>query len=95
VKKALEIVRKKLEEDETLQSRTEWKVDDIMTLLEISLETHFKMLDGKIWTQTDGCLIGKSITGEIAEIYMDWFAGNNVFREQNDFQINVLEKNGR
>jgi hypothetical protein len=26
---------------------------------------------------------------------MDWFAGNNVFREQNDFQINVLEKNGR
>ena len=33
VKKALEIVRKKLEEDETLQSRTEWKVDDIMILL--------------------------------------------------------------
>ena len=91
VKKALEIVRKKLEEDETLQSRTEWKVDDIMTLLEISLETHdhvhFKTLDGKIWTQTDGCLIGKSISGEIAEIYMDWFEKNYVFTEQNDFQI--------
>ena len=87
VKKALEIVRKKLEEDETLQSRTEWKVDDIMTLLEISLETHFKTLDGKIWTQTDGCPIGKSISGEIAEIYMDWFEKNYVFTEQNDFQI--------
>ena len=59
-----------------MQSRTEWKVDDIMTLLEISLETHFKTLDGKIWTQTDGCPIGKSISGEIAEIYMDWFEKN-------------------
>ena len=60
VKKALEIVRKKME-DETLQSRTEWKFDDIMTLFEISLETHFKTLDGKIWTQTgmDGCPIEK------------------------------------
>ena len=54
VRKALEIVRKQMEDDETLQSRTEWKVDDIMALLEISLETHFKMFDGKIWTQTDG-----------------------------------------
>ena len=70
-----------------MQSRTEWKVDDIMTLLEISLETHFKTLDGKIWTQTDGCPIGKSISGEIAEIYMDWFEKNYVFTEQNDFQI--------
>ena len=78
-----------MEDDETLQSRTEWnsKVDDIMALLEISLETHFKALDGKMWTQTDGCSIGKSITGEIAEIYMDWFEENYVFREPNDFQI--------
>ena len=58
-----------------------------MALLEISLETHFKTLDGKIWTQTDGCPIGKSISGEIAEIYMDWFEENYVFTKQNDFQI--------
>ena len=36
---------------------------------------------------TDGCPIGKSISGEIAEIYMDWFEKNYVFTEQNDFQI--------
>ena len=56
---------------------------------------HFKTLDGKNWTQADGCPIGKSRPGEIAELYMDWFKGNYVYREQNDFQINVLEKNGR
>ena len=81
VKKALDIVRKKMEDDETLHNRTEWNVDDIMALLEISLETHFKTLDGKIWTQIDGCPIGKSISGKIAEIYMDWFEENYVFTE--------------
>ena len=79
VKKALEIVREKLNEDDTLQGRTKWKVDDIMKLLEISMETHFMTLDGRIFTQTDGCPIGKSISGEIAEICMNWFEETYVF----------------
>ena len=33
-------------------------------------------IDGKKWTQTDGCPIGKSRPWEIAEIYMDWFEKN-------------------
>jgi hypothetical protein len=86
VKKALEIVKEKLENDETLEGRTKWKVDDIMKLLEISMDTHFVTLDGTIWTQTDGCPIGKSISGEIAEIYMDWFEETYVFNEENDFK---------
>ena len=40
---------------------------------EISLETHLKTLDGKSWTQTDGCSIGKSIySGEIARFSNDF-----------------------
>ena len=58
-----------------------------MALLEISLETHFKTLDGKNWTHIDSCPIGKSTSGEIAEICMDWFEENYVFTENNDFQI--------
>ena len=86
LKKALEVIREKLEADETLPDRTDWKVEDIMKLLEISMETYFKTLDGKIWVQIDGCPIGKSISGEIAEIYMNWFEETFVFNEQNDFQ---------
>ena len=51
VKKALEVVREELENDETLRSRTKWKVDDTMKLLEISIETYFKTLGGKIHFQ--------------------------------------------
>jgi len=59
LKKALEVIREKLEADDTLPSRTDWKVDDIMKLLEISMETYFKTLAGKIWVQVDGCPFGK------------------------------------
>jgi hypothetical protein len=86
VKKALEIVQERLENDKTLEERTKWKVEDIMKLLEISMETHFITLDGTIYTQTDGCPIGKSISGEIAEIYMDWFEEKYVFDEENSFK---------
>ena len=86
LKKALEVIREKLEADDTLSSRTDWKVGDIMKLLEISKETYFKTLDGEIWVQVDGCPIGKSISGEIAEIYMSWFEETFVFSEENDFK---------
>ena len=73
VKKALEIVQKELESDETLKDRTDWTPKDIVDLLKICLETHFKTLDGRVFTQMNGTPIGKSISGPIAGIYMNWF----------------------
>ena len=61
VAKTLEVVKMELERDETLSGRTKWKVDDIMKLLQISIETFFKTMDGKIYFQRDGLPIGKSI----------------------------------
>ena len=88
VKKALEIVREELEGDETLSGRTKWKVDDIMQLLEISIETYFKTLDGKIYFQRDGLPIGKSISKPLAGIYMHWFEKTYVF-ENSRFKENI------
>ena len=48
VKKTLEVVREELLNDDTLGSRTKWEIDDIMKLLEITIETYFKTVDGKI-----------------------------------------------
>ena len=48
IEKALECVREKLKNDDTLADRTDWRVDDIIQLLSICLETHFKTIDGQI-----------------------------------------------
>ena len=70
IPKVLDCVRRKLLEVTTLSERTDWQPDDIMKLLEIFLETHFKTIDGNTYTQFDGIPIGKSISGPIADIFI-------------------------
>ena len=90
VKKTLEVVREELEADESLKSRTKWGIDDIMKLLEISIETYFKTIDGKIYFQSDGLPIGKSISKPLAGIYMHWFEKKYVFGESSTFRDNIV-----
>ena len=85
IPRALECVRRRLLNDSTLSERTDWNPDDIMKLLEICLETHFKTIDGRIFKQIDGTPIGKSISGPIADIFMIWFEEEYVFNESNEF----------
>jgi len=89
IDKALDCVRERLQNDETLAARTEWKPDDIVNLLKICLETHFKTLDGRIFTQTDGTPIGKLISGPIEDIYINWFEEQYVFNDSNPFRQNL------
>ena len=86
VKKALECTREALEADSTLKDRTDWDIDDIIKLLEICIETHFKTIDGYIYTQTDGMPIGKSISGPIAGIYLHWFERTYIFNDTCEFK---------
>ena len=86
VKKALECTREALEADLTLKDRTDWDIDDIIKLLEICIETHFKTIDGYIYTQTDGMPIGKSISGPIAGIYLHWFERTYIFNDTCEFK---------
>ena len=87
VKQTLQVTRDKLEKDETLSSQTKWSVDEIMKLLEISIETYFKTIDGKIYFQRDGLPIGKSISKPLAGIYMHWFEENHVFKAENEQRL--------
>ena len=68
IKNTLECTRNKLLNDETLAERTDWSAEDIVKLLRICLDTHFKTIDGQIFTQTDGTPTGKSISGPLADI---------------------------
>ena len=49
VKKTLEVVSEELHNEESLRMRKEWKPEEVSRLLEILVETYFKMLDGKIY----------------------------------------------
>ena len=62
-----------LKKDKTLRERTKWTPRQIVNLMEICLDTHFKSYNGTIYTQTDGTPIGKSISGPMAGIYLRWF----------------------
>ena len=86
IEKTLEITKQRLYADESLHEQTKWKPDDIVELLKICVETHFKTLDGRIFTQTDGTPIGKSISGPLADIYMDWFERTYIYSEHNEFK---------
>jgi len=86
VKKALECTQEALQADTTLKDRTDWAIDDIMKLLEICIETHFKPVDGYIYNQTDGMPIGKSISGPIAGIYLHWFENTYILNETCEFK---------
>ena len=74
------MVQGKLQKDKTLKDRTKWKPRQITNLLQICTEgTHFMDQRGKIWTQTDGTAIGKSISGDLAVIYMEFYENEYVF----------------
>ena len=85
VQKTLEVVKGKLEMDESLKLRTEWEIKDIMKLLDISVETYFKTIDVKTYFQRDGLPIGKSILKPFAGIYMHWFEETCIFKEDGEF----------
>ena len=92
IKETLKITKTLLQKDKTLKQRTSWSIDHIMIFLEICLETHFKSLNGTIYTKTDGTPIGKSISGPIAGIYLRWFEDTFVKSHKYNMQIVLLEK---
>ena len=55
-------------------------------------ETHFKDFEGKIWTQTDGTAIGKSISGDIAGIFMESYENEFVLDPKNNKFIPIFWK---
>ena len=60
---------------------TDHNIFNVSKLLEISVETYFKTLDGKVYFQRNGLPIGKSISKPMAGIYMHWFEKTYVFNE--------------
>ena len=72
IRDALQIIRKRLLEDNTLSSRTKLSVDDIISLLEFILTTTYFSFGGQVYQQKFGAAMGSPVSPIVANLYMEW-----------------------
>ena len=70
VNKACDYIKKKLEDDNSLSSRTKLEVDEIVSLLNFVLSNNFFMFNDKIHKQIHGCAMGGPVSPVVANLCM-------------------------
>ena len=73
IKHALKIIKKLLEEDQTLQQRTTMTVNNITCLLEFCLNSTYFTFQEKFYEQVEGAAMGSPICLIVANLYMEDF----------------------
>ena len=66
------IIRNRLNEDDTLSTRTKLSVDDIMELLEFILTTTYFSFRNNSYRQKFGAAMGSPVSAIIANMFMEW-----------------------
>ena len=69
--KALGVITERLQEDDTLTSRTEMTIPQIVELLDFCLNTTYFIYDGAYYQQTHGAAMGSPISPLVANCYME------------------------
>ena len=73
IKLALKIIKKLLEEDQTLHQRTSMTVNNITCLLEFCLSSTYFTFQDKFYEQIEGAAMGSPISPIVANLYMEDF----------------------
>ena len=73
VDKALEVITERLHAGDTLTSRTEMTIPQIVELLDFCLNTTYFIYDGTCYQQTHGAAMGPPISPLVANCYMEQF----------------------
>ena len=71
VDKACLYIKKKLEQDATLPSRTNLDIDDITKLLQFTLSNNYFMFNDRIYKQVLGCAMGSPVSPVVANLCME------------------------
>ena len=70
IQPAINIIKKVLEEDQSLQQRTTMSVNNITCLLEFCLKSTYFTYQGKYYEQLEGAAMGSPISPIIGNLYM-------------------------
>ena len=73
VDEALEVIARKLHEDDNLPSRTELSITQIVELLDFGLNTTYFLYDDVYYQQTHGAAMGLPVPPLVANLYMELF----------------------
>jgi hypothetical protein len=73
VDEALQVIRNKLHNNDTLAERSVLQVEAIMKLLEVCLRTTYLQVDDKFYQEKDGMAVGGSLSLIVSNIYMGHF----------------------
>ena len=71
VKPAIQIVKQKLQQDNTLPQRTSMSIAQITSLLELCLTNTYFLFQGKYYEQVQGAAMGSPISPLITNIFME------------------------
>ena len=71
VNKPCEYIKRKLEQDATLSSRTNLDIDDITKLLQFTLSNNYFMFNDKIYKQGHGRAMGSPVSPVVANLCME------------------------
>ena len=73
VKSAIEVIKKKLEQDTELHQRTTMSTQNILDLLEFCLCNTYFLFQGQYYEQTQGEAMGSPVSPVLANLYMEAF----------------------
>ena len=73
VQPAIQIVKQRLQQDNTLPQRTSMSIPQITSLLEFCLTNTYFFFQGKYYEQVQGAAMGSPISPLIANIFMEEF----------------------
>ncbi len=72
IEKALEIIKDRLQKDQTWKEVSNLEIMDIIELLEFVLTTTYFRFRGQLYCQTFGAAMGSPVSPLVADIYMEY-----------------------
>ena len=73
LKSALEVIKKKLEQDTELHQRTTMSIQNILDLLEFCLCNTYFLFQGQYYEQNQGAAMGSPVSPVVANLCMEFF----------------------
>ena len=73
VQSAIEVTKKKLEQDTELHHRTPMSISNILEMLEFCLCNTYFLFQGQFYKQTQGTAMGSPVSPVVANLYMEFF----------------------